>query len=87
MNQHRPFQVIRLAQGFHQLGQIMAVHRPHILKAQFLEQHTVDQQILEGVLQLFHGFGYLAADGRDFFQKIFHVVLGLQVMPVRADFA
>ncbi|MNV81522.1 hypothetical protein D3C71_1751910 [compost metagenome] len=82
MDKNGTLQVIRLAQGFQQLGQIMAVHRSHILKAQFFKQNTVYQEVLEGILQLLHGFGDLAADGRDFFEEVFHIVLGLQIMTV-----
>ncbi|MNC61100.1 hypothetical protein D3C75_1110250 [compost metagenome] len=65
----------------------MAVHRTHILKAQFFKQNTVYQEVLKGILQLLHGFGNLAADSRNFFEEVLHIVLSLQIMTVRADFA
>ena len=85
VEQHRLVQLPGIAQGAGQAGQVVAVHRPHIVKAHVLEHAAGQQALLQGLLYLVCKAIYLAA----YFPGVHHTaivplkgeVLGLQPLP------
>ncbi|MMZ68230.1 hypothetical protein D3C73_1555200 [compost metagenome] len=64
----------------------MAINRTQILETQLFEQNTGHHHVFETIFQLLGSFGKLAANRWYFLQKLFHFVLGSQIIAIRTNF-